>query len=190
MKERQQIPYEAARYFLPRTEGELLADCLNRRQVSALMQLVPGLGLRNKTTNSVESIMGTYGLVQLDSVTRRPVVFSGFSIIDNKVLEITHPPQGKKPGLLGDGERRRLRSREFRIAMISWMVDLARQLSLKQVRSIYSGDHHSLRLGSLEDYEAYQKLDKPFDRFPLQPFQFMEVSSDDHQLKGYWVLNL
>jgi hypothetical protein len=190
MKEGFRQNSEVRSYFLPHSQAELKMGCIQRRYISNLMQLVPGLGMANELgSGSVESIWGTYGLVQLDAQTKNSVVRSGFSVIDNRILEITHTPQGNRPENMINGERRRLRSREFRVEMIGEMIRLARQLSLHQVRSLYSGDHHSIRTGFVDELDSYVVMDKPFDQYPGTPFQFVEVS-DENTTKGYWVFNL
>ena len=139
---------------------DLVHCCVARKMIDEDMMLVPGIGMG--VEYNPESVLGKFGLAQLDKKSGEIVATMGF-VIERGEMIITQTPQAKRPTKLSKGARSRLRSREFRVAMINQLLGIAKEMGFGRVGGVLAKDYGNVLAGVADYYYVAERVDDVFE---------------------------
>lgn len=138
--------------------------CLENKPLgeNSVFRFCPGLFMKEAPVSAKRRINGVYGLEMIDRKTGEVVAFCGFNI-EGDIMIITHTPQGKRPNEFSSKQvRNRLGRSHFRERMIEQMIEIARQLGIKEIQGIPAALFHEVDIGLISYEEAYRRIDELF----------------------------
>lgn len=145
----QKIPGELS--HLPTSATELASSCLDRKNVTDGIVLVPGAFAPFASNEERRAINGVFGLEMTSPTTGEPLARCGFDI-EGDIMVINHTPQGAyKPSLSAEGRKDVCLLRDdFRGVLMDTMVEIARTLGLSEVVGISAENNPKVQFDLLE----------------------------------------